>query len=127
MLCLQPVCDSVRLGGSSRVFLFCLLDKAEDGKPFTFCVPNGKSEMVKLKYVPKAFNAFVSTFKAGTDEIYVQKDENDKYVFKDVMANTFEWVAELKTAHAQRAAEQFGRELSRVGLTESEWLRLNAK
>ena len=38
-----------------------------------------------------------------------------------------EWIAELKTEHAQRAAEEFGRNLSRVGLTESEWLRLKAR
>ena len=37
---------------------------------------------------------------------------------------TFEWVAELKSAHIQRMAEFVSREFSRVGLTESEWLRL---
>jgi hypothetical protein len=35
----------------------------------------------------------------------------------------FEWVAELKPFHAQRMAEYVSREFSRVGLTESEWLR----
>jgi len=35
----------------------------------------------------------------------------------------FEWVCQLKTTHAQRAVEKFGRELTRIGLTESEWLR----
>ena len=39
-------------------------------------------------------------------------------------ARTFEWVAELKSAHIQRMAEFVSREFSRVGLAESEWLRL---
>ena len=38
--------------------------------------------------------------------------------------HTFEWIAELKSAHIQRMAEFVSREFSRVGLTESEWLRL---
>lgn len=36
----------------------------------------------------------------------------------------FEWVAELKSLHAQRMAEYVSRQFSRVGLAESEWLRL---
>ena len=35
-----------------------------------------------------------------------------------------EWVAELKPLHAQRVASYLGSEVSRVGLVESEWLRL---
>ena len=35
-----------------------------------------------------------------------------------------EWVAELKPLHAQRIAAYMGGEISRVGLVESEWLRL---
>lgn len=35
-----------------------------------------------------------------------------------------QWVSELKTLHAQRIAAYVGTEASRVGLTESEWLRL---
>ena len=46
---------------------------------------------------------------------------------KDEEVKKYEWIAELKTEHAQRAAEEFGREFSRVGLTESEWLRIKAK
>ena len=36
----------------------------------------------------------------------------------------FEWVAELKPLHAQRMAEYVSRQFSRVGVAESEWLRL---
>ena len=35
-----------------------------------------------------------------------------------------EWIAELKPLHVQRMSEHVGREFSHVGLTESEWLRL---
>jgi hypothetical protein len=39
----------------------------------------------------------------------------------------YKWIAQLKPEHAQRAAENFSSNLSRIGLTESEWLRLMSK
>lgn len=126
LLCLQPVCDSVRIEGESRAFVFCILKEPEDGKSFTHCVMDGGGNMIKLEYKPKVSDIFVSNF-PGTDAVYADKDENDRFIFKDENGKDYEWIAELKTEHAQRAAEQFGRELSRVGLTESEWLRIKAK
>jgi hypothetical protein len=130
LLCLQPVCDSVRIDGESRVFIFCVLKEPEDGKRFTHCVMDGGGNVIKLEYKPKVSGVFVSNFKGNDDAVYADKnntDDNDRFIFKDEDGNDYEWIAELKTEHAQRDAEQFGRELSRVGLTESEWLRIKAK
>ena len=130
LLCLQPVCDSVRIEGESRAFIFCVLKEPEDGKRFTHCVMDGGGNVIKLEYKPKVSGVFVSNFKGNYDAVYADKDKKDKtdrFIFKDENGKDYEWIAELKTEHAQRAAEQFGRELSRVGLTESEWLRIKAK
>ena len=127
LLCLQPVCDSVRIEGESRPFIFCVLKKPENGKRFTHCVMHGGGNVTKLEYKPKVTDIFASNFKSATDAICAEKDEKDRFIFKDENGKDYEWIAELKTEHAQRAAEQFGRELSRVGLTESEWLRLKPK
>ena len=126
LLCLQPVCDSVRMGGKSQAFIFCVLKEPEDGKRFTHCVMDGGGNVIKLEYKPNVSDIFVSKF-AGTDAVCTDKGDTDRFIFKDEDGNDYEWIAELKTEHAQRAAEQFGRELSRVGLTESEWLRIKAK
>ena len=69
----------------------------------------------------------VSNFTTGEDTVCAAKDSEGRFIFLDEAKNKYEWIAELKTEHAQRAAEEFGRTLSRVGLTESEWLRLKAK
>lgn len=127
LLCLQPVCDSVRIEGKSRAFVFCVLKEPKDGKLFTHCVMDGGGNMIKLKYKPKVSDIFVSNFKGNDDAVYTNKDEKDRFIFKGEGKKDYKWIAELKTEHAQRAAEQFGRELSRVGLTESEWLRIKAK
>ena len=126
LLCLQPVCDSVRIGSESQAFIFCVLKEPKDGKPFTHCVIDGSGNVIKLEYNSKVSNIFVSNYSAP-DAVYADKNEPEQFLFKDKNSKDYEWIAELKSEHAQRAAEQFGRELSRVGLTESEWLRINAK
>jgi len=126
LLCLQPVCDSVRMAGKNRAFLFCFLNKAMDDKP-THCVINESGKLIQLQYKPKISNIFVSNFKGNNDTVCANKDEQSRFIFKGEGGKGYEWIAELKTEHAQDAAEQFGRELSRVGLTESEWLRIKAK
>lgn len=127
LLCLQPVCDSVRINGKTRAFIFCCLDVSKDGKAFTHVVMDLTGNAIQLGYDPKVFNCFVSNFTTGADAVCAAKDNEGRYIFEDVDTSKYEWIAELKTEHAQRAAEQFGRTLSRVGLTESEWLRLKAK
>jgi hypothetical protein len=127
VLCLQPVCDSIRISGKTRGFIFCRLDECKDGKGLTHVVMDIKGNVIQLKYNPKVFNCFVSGFTTGSDAVCATKDGEGRYIFEDVGKNKYEWIAELKTEHSQRAAEEFGRTLSRVGLTESEWLRLKAK
>lgn len=129
MLCLQPVCDSIRINGETRAFIFCFLDIPGVGKSFTHAVMDLNRKPIKLDYKPKISNCHVSNFTTGADSVCAAKDDEGRFIFEDedVGKSKYEWIAELKTEHAQRAAEEFGRTLSRVGLTESEWLRLKAK
>lgn len=127
MLCLQPVCDSIRINGEKRAFIFCFLDIPEVGKSFTHAVMDLNRKLIKLSYKPKISKCHVSIFSAGTDAVCATKDSEGRFIFEDESKSKYEWIAELKTEHAQSAAEEFGRTLSRVGLTESEWLRLKAK
>lgn len=127
LLCLQPICDSLRMEGTTRRYVFCFLNKAMDTDSFTHCVIDANGELIRLEYKPKVSCLFVSNFNSDADAVFATKCDTNRFIFKDDNGNDYEWIAELKTEHAQRAAEQFGRELSRVGLTESEWLRQKAK
>ncbi len=127
LLCLQPVCDSVRMGGKIRTFVFSVLNETKDGNYLTHCVIGMSGNVIQLEYKPKVTSVHVSEFKTRTDTVIAISDDSDRFVFEDESDVEFEWIAELKTEHAQRAAEQFGRDISRVGLTESEWLRIKAK
>ncbi|MCD6297469.1 MAG: hypothetical protein J7M30_09970, partial [Deltaproteobacteria bacterium] len=81
LLCLQPVCDSVRMAGKNRAFLFCFLNKAMDDKP-THCVINESGKLIQLQYKPKISNIFVSNFKGNNDTVCANKDEQSRFIFK---------------------------------------------
>jgi hypothetical protein len=124
LLCLQPVCDSVRLNGSNS-FLFCYMDYTENN--VTHIVPDGK-EYRELSFNPRKENRTIIAFSANHKKmVAVKQDIDTNHFFLDDEMNEYKWVAQLKPDHAQQAVEKFARELSRVGLTESEWLHRGAK
>lgn len=127
LLCLQPVCDSVRMGGKPRTFVFSILNETKVGDRLTHCVIDMSGNVIRLEYKPQVTSVYVSEFESKTDTVLANLDKSSRFIFKDKKNIEYEWIAELKTEHAQRAAEQFGRDISRVGLTESEWLRIKAK
>ncbi|MEP3277734.1 MAG: response regulator receiver domain [Stappiaceae bacterium] len=131
LLCLQPVCDSVRVDGK-RKFLFTELGVSEGistGKA-THVVFKQNRDTLELIYEPKSYFCVIEEFKAtaGKRQVIAKSDDSGNLVFYDVSERTYEWIDQLKASHAQRAVELLASDLSRVGLTESEWLRsLNKK
>lgn len=124
LLCIQPVCDSVRLD-HSRVFVFVELSKTNSdcGNQASHVIVKENGEVIELYYQPKSFNCYIAEFSPGSGSKQVQISKSEAY-FKDIEEKKYIWLDQLKTSHAQRAVESYARELSRVGLTESEWLRL---
>jgi hypothetical protein len=129
-LCLQPICDAVRIPKTRRFLFVQLYEKAADtANKFNLVVFDGGS-LIELFFQPKVFNCFVAEFRGtGADGSVMAAEKADgSFVFKPYgKRGEYKWLAQLKPEQAQRAAEQFARELSRVGLTESEWLRLMSR
>lgn len=127
LLCLQPVCDSVRLT-AVRKFIFAELEEVEqDGKnKASHILLPSDNKPKELLYQPKAFKCFISEFspESKTKQILTKLLNDGREVFADTNDCKYVWLDQLKTSHAQRAVEKYARELSRVGLTESEWQRL---
>ena len=132
LLCVQPVCDSVQRKDkdNNRNFVFVELqyaDSSTKGGTSHIVVKDG-DEFVELLYQPKSYFCRVATFvfDSTTKRVQSQPSEDGKGgkpVFIDISKCQYYWVDQLKTAHAQRAVEKLARDLSRVGLTESEWSR----
>lgn len=133
-VCIQQRCDSVRLKkGETRKFLFLPLKPEKKGSAngFHFTDPNGQ----RLRLIVKTHGIRTIKFqdKEGSGSIMADLVGN-KYIFKQYYSEghedhkpeideDFEWVFDLKDLHAQRISNDIARELSRVGLNESEWLR----
>ena len=127
LLCLQPVCDSVRIG-TERNFLFTELDVAvEAGQgAATHVVVKPDGVVLELFYRSKSYCCVIAKFRpsAVRDQVIAKSVEDEQPLFVDMSGANYRWIDQLNTAHAQRAVEYLASDLSRVGLTESEWLRL---
>lgn len=123
-VCIQQRCDSVRLKrDEERKFLFLPLTKAENDK-FHIITPNGD----KLKLDKKSYSIRTIKFKCNCEEGEVKGilSENKIFIFRGIyeQGDTFEWILDLKDLHSQRIVTNYVFLLSRIGLDESEWLRM---
>lgn len=121
-LCIQAKCDSVRLIKDTR-FIFLPLNEIEGMKAFNFIVMDTDA-VIKLKYEKNSYSLKTFKFKPedGVGSVLAKK-QDDNFVFKTIYNEELKWLCDLKDLHAQRIANIFASELSRVGLDESEWLR----
>jgi hypothetical protein len=126
LLCAQPRCDSVRLIGE-RQFPFLPLKPA--GAGYDHVLMHG-TEIITLELVDEPYRIEMIGFQPWTenDREVLAKANGEQLFFKSGdRENNFQWIAELRPEHAQRIANALAGKISRVGLNESEWLRLNAK
>lgn len=123
-VCLMPICDSQRLTKAESFPFWKLKDDAksgQQGKRFGIAVEvDGK--MLALAAGGKIRNALWMAKFQPASKGWIETGA-DQRVFASA-EHIVEWIAELKPLHAQRIAAFMGAEISRVGLVESEWLRL---
>ena len=124
-VCIQQRCDAVRLKrDEDRKFLFLPLTKTESDK-FHIITPNGD----KLKSDKKSYSIRTIKFKCNCDEGAIKGtlSKTGTFIFKEIYedGDVFEWILDLKDLHSQRIVANFVSLLSRIGLDESEWLRMS--
>ncbi|OJV81919.1 MAG: hypothetical protein BGO34_08320 [Bacteroidia bacterium 44-10] len=122
-VCIQQRCDSVRIKrDEERKFLFLPLTTTNENK-FHIITPEG----VKLKLDKKSYSIRTIKFRCNCDEGEVKGVlDNEKYTFTQIYeeGEKYEWVLDLKDLHSQRIVTNYVSSLSRIGLDESEWLRI---
>ena len=120
-LCIQQSCDSTRIQ-SERNFLFLPLQ--QDSKGEAIVINQDKHLFVDNK----SYAVQIFTFATKKGETQITTEIRDgQCVFIDSRNTLFEWVAELKDLFAQHIVSQYAANLSRVGLNNSEWMRLMGK
>lgn len=134
LICVQPICDCVRVGttknrveANGRPFLFLPTVETNDA-PFDFILQVEHGKFVRLLKAKKSFHIKPIRFRQNSSNATVVVSELDgKRVFVDSDDRRYEWVGQMKPAHALKLSQELATDLSRVGLNESEWLRLKAR
>jgi len=123
-ICIQPRCDCIRIT-SKRVFPFLSLEISQGDKRFNIVLEEN-GEHIKLVLNDKPYDLKLITFAPRVQDkgTIKARSENASYFFINTGRKKYRWVGELRPEHAQRLANEFAANLSRVGLDESEWLRL---
>jgi Response receiver domain len=127
-LCIQQKCDSLRISkDNKRKFLFLPMEIKKDNQSFDVLFKNKSGEYVYLfTNFKECQDLEIIEFEPFEDSGTVQpKDENGLFYFTDTsdVPRKFQWILDLKEAHAQKIVNAFAAQLARVGLDESEWLR----
>lgn len=148
-LCIQPKCDTVRIKDKRKFFFLPLYKQGEDqdGKPVdiqnfdlvvketkyikhyyhigNYCYTELEDEYIKLslKYNIYRGSHFEFSTNGSNDGTILAVKEDDSYIFQTTNGMRFKWVSELKSDQAQKIANDFAANISRVGTDISEYLR----
>ncbi|AUG75757.1 hypothetical protein CFP65_0821 [Kitasatospora sp. MMS16-BH015] len=124
-LCLQALCDSERVTGP-RGFPLIPLRPASNGAEFDFLIMDHSGVRVQLSGSSRPFEMKVVEFSPEQGDDVIRATRRDgELVFQDCGHGSWYWVAELRPEHALRVSHQMASQISRIGLDESEWLRLS--
>lgn len=133
-ICLQPLCDSVRLScDTSFLFLAVEVVNKPHGR-FSYVIQSQSGESIKLIARPtsRCIRKFILTPDATTRTVKVEKnqDSNDYILYykkDDQSSGCLKWIGELKSTIAQSISNSVAASISRVGLDTNEWLRLSSQ
>ncbi len=120
LVCILPVCDSVRLKEArSFPFLPLTIDASK-----VFFVARHNDAFLNLRLNDAPFEIVMKSFKpTANDKVIKAFLTGETYQFTAEDGTVFTWIGELKFAQAQRVIFDFAARIGRVGLDESEWLR----
>ena len=123
-ICLQPKCDSVRIK-ERKSFPIVPMKQVEEPKGEFEIVVKHRDCWVFLLVPRKPAEINMFTFESDGDSMdkVTATSIDSLWKITSTDGKSFEWVAELKDEHAQRIANEFAGSFSRVGVSESEWVR----
>lgn len=128
LLCLQPKCDSTRLGDTTG-FPLIPLDVVGTGRreALPLMVDKGKGEWEHFGIKAAPSDLIVKRFQPDPsppgEVLASEEPDGDLFYFADVDGVRYRWLAEMKDEHALRVAADVANALSRPGPNDSEWLR----
>ena len=126
-ICVQPKCDSVRLVGATAFPMVPMVRVTDQRKDFEIVLRHGGSwVLLSVPRKPAEIRMFMFEYNdSSTKQVTASRNDDSVWAINPVEGPSFEWVAQLKDEHAQRIANAIGGSFSRVGVNESEWVRMS--
>ncbi|MCL2784716.1 MAG: response regulator receiver domain [Propionibacteriaceae bacterium] len=131
-VCVQPLCDSVRIIDLSKRFPLIPLEVYEENREKTGDLlitirdeeRNEGFVHLRVRATPSAVR--MEEFKVS-GKVVRAKRRNRQLRFETSSGETWRWVGDLQPAFAQRVVERLASNFSRIGVDEAEFLRLSLK
>jgi hypothetical protein len=122
-LCVQPLCDSVRVP-ETRNFPFLALEVVDpSGRPDFVVVDHKGPGWVHLRLAGNPRDLYMVAFAPDSGTV-VATTTDDVHSFTDVDSVAHRWIGELKPDFAQRAAFDLAQQFARIAVDEAEIFRL---
>lgn len=126
-LCIQPLCDSVRLTNSRRFPLLPLIINAnQDGSiksrsAAMIWAVNGKA--IPVKFGSSIYDLEMPEFEPEGKPFVEAQEENGEWWFEDKKETRYRAVCRLRDEFVQQAVQGLTSGVARPGVNSSEWLR----
>ena len=125
-LCMQPLCDSVRLAsGQPTPFPLLPMKEITSDGAFDIIVPVDNRH-ARLRVCVRMRELSLPRFTAGADGAVSVPVREGERVLASEDDRQFRWLGQLRLDHAHRVASLLGASAARIGLDEPEWSRRRA-
>ena len=126
LLCVQPVCDSVRLTNDGRSFPFLKLAMSDGDKKHLVIPGDDRGKWKSLLILKNPRDIVMEHFSPipGQDAISASRID-DSFVFENSSRFKFKWVCQLKSEFAQKVAVDLASEFAQVAVDPAEIMRLS--
>lgn len=126
-VCIQPKCDCYRVKKSGEYFIFLSIREVATPQKINLIVKeNNVNRKFNLDNHPQNVEKFKFSSKKNGLSVFAE-ESNSRWYFKGLsienVSTNFEFLGYLKQDFSQRLVSNFANNLSRIGLSESEWLR----
>lgn len=125
-LCIQPLCDSVRIRDRRAFPLMPLKKSCEGGEESDAMIRDG-DDFIAVPFQKHPYELKMSEFKPEKENgRVIATGESSNWQFEDVDGRIYRAVTRLRFELAAKAVQGFASSASRVGVDVSEWLRRRA-
>lgn len=131
-LCVQPLCDSVRLPDSRKFPLLPLVVNVDEtGSPkrdSEAMIRDADGTALPVSFTRKQYELLMTEFKPSENELSVlAQPEGNAWYFEDTNQTRYRAICRLRSEFTRQAVQKLTSGVARAGVDPSEWLRRSGR